>query len=65
MNITIEDLEFDIALDQEAMKTLTGGRHNVGSLIHQGTQAATYRSWEAWQRKSKYCNTFRNHKNTR
>ncbi len=69
MNITIEDLEFDIALDQEAMKSLTGGKHYIGSKIHSGISAVTYGSWEAWQRKSfwsnKYGNSFRNRNITR
>ena len=69
MNITVEDLEFNTVLEQDAMKSLTGGWHNVGGLIHTGTSAVTNGSWGGWKRKSvfgiKYGNYFRKRTNTR
>ena len=47
MNITVNDLDSNLSLDQEAMASLLGGWHNHSSSTSYGNYSST--GWSAWR----------------
>ena len=46
MNITVNDLDHNVSLDQKAMNSLLGGWHNHSSTTSYGNYSST--GWSAW-----------------